>query len=205
MLAANRAGTLTEDDVWKAATEAVGAQVDDKGPMVQTPERTRIAIDHSGDGATVSYGFSIGFIICLLISVGCAVAAVSAIRMLGEEGFWPPGTPTAWLPAIPRLDEYVRVNPLPWLLIGLPLGGFLSLYWTFRVHKVEIMPSTIYIHRGLRPFARRYPRPPYDTIVSLDTSVHVGRSGSATLFNPTASPNLSKEEARWVAQRCGGR
>jgi hypothetical protein len=104
------------------------------------------------------------------------------------------------MPAIPPLDEYVRLNPFPFLLVGLPLGGFLSLYWIFRVHKVEITPSTIYISRGLRPFARRYPRPPYDTIVSLDTSVHVGRTGIATLINPTASPNLSKEEARWVAQ-----
>jgi hypothetical protein len=199
-LAAKQAGTLTPDDVWKAATQAVGAQVDDTGPPAQKPERTRIAIEHRADGATVSYGFSIGFIICLLISLGCAAAAVSAVRVLGEQSFWPPGLPTAWLPAIPPLDEYVRLNPLPWLLIGLPLGGFLSLYWTFRVHKVEIFPSTIYIHRGLRPVARRYARPPYDTIVSLDTSVHVGRSGAATLLNPTASPNLSKDEARWVAQ-----
>lgn len=193
-------GELTPDQVWKAATEAVGAQVDDQGPPAQKPDRTRIQIEHRADGATVSYGFSIGFIICLLISVACAVAAVSAFRVLGEDGFWPPGTPTAWLPAIPPVDEYVRINPLPFLLIGVPLGGFLSLYWTFRVHKVEITPSTIYISRGLRPFARRYPRPPYDTIVKLDTSVHVGRTGGVTLINPTASPNLSKDEARWVAQ-----
>ena len=199
-LAAERAGTLTAEDVWKAATEAVGAQVDDKGPPAQKPDRTRIQIEHRTDGATVSYGFSIAFIINLLVSVGCALAAISAFRLLGEDGFWPPGTPTAWLPAIPPVDDYVRVNPFPFLLVCIPLGLFLSLYWTFRVHKVEIMPSTIYIHRGLRPFARRYPRPPYDTIVSLDTSVHVARSGSVSLINPTASPNLSKEEARWVAQ-----
>ena len=193
-------GELTPEQVWAAATEAVGAQTDDKGPPVPKPDRTRIQIEHHGDGATVSYGYSIGFLLCLLISVACAVAAVSAVRVLGEEGFWPPGTPTAWLPAIPPLDEYVKLNPIPWLLVGLPLGGFLSLYLTFRVHKVEITPSTIYISRGLRPFARRYPRPPWDTIVNLETSVHVGRSGIVTLINPTASPNLSKAEAQWVAQ-----
>jgi len=199
VLAANRAGSLTTDDVWKAAAAAVGAEMDDKGPPVQKPERTRIEIEHRGDGATVSYGVSIGFIICLLISLACAVAVVSAIRMLGEEGFWPPGIPTAWLPAIPPVDEIVKLNPLPWL-VGIPVGGFLSLYWIFRVHKVEITPTTVYISRGLRPFARRYPRPPYDVIVRLDTSVHVGRSGEVKLINPTASPNLSKEEAKWVAQ-----
>jgi hypothetical protein len=61
------------------------------------------------------------------------------------------------------------------------------------------MPSEIYIHRGLRPIARRYARPPYDTIVNLDTYVYVARNGAATLFNPSASPSLSKEETRWVA------
>ena len=197
---AARAGNLTTDDVWKAATASVGAQTEDKGPPVERPERTRIAIEHRGDGATVSYGYSIGFIICVLITIGAAVAVVSAIRLLGEEGTLPPGITTDWLPVMPPVDQYVRLNPMAFAIVGPPLGLILSLYWTLRVNKVEITPSTIYISRGLRPIARRYPRPPYDVIVSLDTSVHVGKNGAMTLLNPTASPNLSKDEARWVAQ-----
>ena len=199
-LADKAPGTLTEGDVWKAVTDAVGAQADDTGPPATRPAGTRIAIEHRPDGATVSYGFSIGFIICLLLSLGCAVAVISALRLLGEQGFFPPGISTAWLPAIPLVDEYVQLEPLAWLVPCALVGGFLSLYWIFRVHKVEITPSTVYIHRGLRPIARRYPRPPYDVILNLEKSVHVGKSGATSLINPTASPNLSKEEARWVAQ-----
>ena len=77
------------------------------------------------------------------------------------------------------------------------------------MHKVEITPSTIYVHRGLRPVARGYPRPPYDVIVNLDTTVHLDKAGSTSLIKTTASPNLSKDEARWVAQEmrraCGRR
>ena len=162
-LAGAQAGTLTEADVWKAAIAAVGAQVDDKGPPAQKPEGTRIAIEHRPDGATVSYGLSIGFILCLLLSLACAAASLSAMRLLGEDGFFPPGTPTAWIPAIPPLDEYVRLEPLAWLIPCAVVGAFLSLYWIFRVHKVEITPSAIYVHRGLRPVARGYPRPPVQT------------------------------------------
>jgi hypothetical protein len=199
-LAGAQAGTLTGADIWKAATDAVGAEREDKGPPVQRPSGTRIAIEQRHDGAIVSYGYSVGFIVCLLISAACAAVVVSAVRLLGEDGFWPPGTPTAWLPAIPPVDDVVRAQPLAWLIPCAVVGAFLSLYWIFRVHKVEITPSTIYIHRGLRPVARRYSRPPYDVIVTLDTSVHVGRTGARTLINPTASPNLSKDEARWVGQ-----
>ena len=37
-------------------------------------------------------------------------------------------------------------------------------------------------------------------IVNLDTTVHLDKAGSTSLVKTTASPNLSKEEARWVAQ-----
>jgi hypothetical protein len=198
-LAAARGGELTGDDIWKAATDAVSDWDDDIADAPR-PAGTRIDVARAGAGATVSYGISISFVILLLISIFCLAATVSAVRLLSESDMtWPPDLPKPPLPAIPFVDDLVRPQPLAWLIPCPLVGGYLALYWLFRVHKVEITPSTIYIHRGLRPFARRYSRPPWDSVVCMDNSVHIGQKGIMRLINPTASPNLSTEEARWVA------
>ena len=60
--------------------------------------------------------------------------------------------------------------------------------------------DAVHISRGLRPWPRRYPRPPYGRVVRLDKAVYIGKDGSTGLINPSASPILqSEDEARWVA------
>jgi hypothetical protein len=54
------------------------------------------------------------------------------------------------------------------------------------------------VRRGLRPWPRRYARPPYNTIANLGTSVYL-KSDGFSLLTPTASPILTKDEADWVA------
>ena len=60
--------------------------------------------------------------------------------------------------------------------------------------------DAIRIYRGLRPFPRRYERPAYGRVVRIEKTVYVGKQGSASRINPTASPMLrSDDEGRWVA------
>ncbi len=202
-LAAAKPGSVTEQDLWQAATAAVGVTEADEQPQ-PTPGDTRIQIQHGADGATVSYGFSVSSTVCLLISAACALACIAALRALGTgENLGPVAAlqpALSALPSIPVVDAIVGPVPLAWLIGGAFVGSFLSLGWLFHVHKVEITGDTVYIRRGLRPFARRYARPPYDRVVRLDNSVHIAKTGGGvTLFHPTASPNLTKDEARWVA------
>ncbi|MEZ5288152.1 MAG: peptidyl-alpha-hydroxyglycine alpha-amidating lyase family protein [Vicinamibacterales bacterium] len=67
-----------------------------------------------------------------------------------------------------------------------------------RVRRVTVGADAIRVRRGLRPWPRRYPRPPYDTIIALQNTVHLGRGG-LNAVPPTASPMLTAAEARWVA------
>ena len=65
---------------------------------------------------------------------------------------------------------------------------------------MTITRDAVLIARGLRPIARRYPRPPYGRIVRLEKAVYVGKTGGTSLINPSASPILrSEDEARWIA------
>ena len=66
-----------------------------------------------------------------------------------------------------------------------------------RVWRVVVTADAMRVYRGLRPIPRRYNRPPYDLVVQLEKTVHIGKKDG--VMNPTASPMLTKEEARWVA------
>ena len=86
--------------------------------------------------------FSIGFILCLLISLGCAAASLSAIRAARRGRLLAAGHADR---VDTRDSAGGRVRPAATAGLvcssGAVVGGFLSLYWIFRVHKVEITPS----------------------------------------------------------------
>ena len=87
-----------------------------------------------------------------------------------------------------------------WLGGSLLVSAIFALGSLTRVHCVVITPEAVLISRGLRPFARRYVRPPFGRVVRIDKAIYVGKVGSASLMNPSASPVLeSEEEARWLA------
>jgi hypothetical protein len=63
---------------------------------------------------------------------------------------------------------------------------------------VVVAPDAVLVYRGIRPFPKRYARPKYDNALRTQNSGHLASSDGLTLFNPTASPNLSQAEAGWV-------
>jgi hypothetical protein len=71
--------------------------------------------------------------------------------------------------------------------------------WMVRVRRVVVEPDAVLVYRGIRPMPRRYPRSEYTSIVRLKNSVHLAKGEGLTLFNPTASPNVTDAEAGWVA------
>lgn len=80
------------------------------------------------------------------------------------------------------------------------VGSLFTLWWLVRVRRVVIRPEVVLIWRGLRPFPRRYRRPPSGRAVRIDKAVYVGKVGSSFPINPSASPILrSEEEAKWIA------
>jgi hypothetical protein len=62
-----------------------------------------------------------------------------------------------------------------------------------------VQPDTVLVYRGIRPFPHRYARTECNAILRMKNSVHLSKGEGVTLFNPTASPNLSEKEAAWVA------
>jgi hypothetical protein len=98
-----------------------------------------------------------------------------------------------------QFDLFVAAAPV--LLGAGAIGGvFFMLYWVTYVRRVRIGRESIHVWRGLRPFARRYPRSTESRILQMDRYVYLGEAGQPRLINPSMSPMLrSKEEARWVA------
>ncbi len=203
VMAAASGETLTEGRLWKAVTDAIAAYSTEEKEPVPRPVETRVQVEHGGAESSVSYGFSVAFFLYFLISAACAVACVSGLRLLGASGdLGPAGDLVAWLPSVPLVDDYVQASPLAWLIGGGLLGSVFSLGWLLHVRKVVIGVDAVRVYRGLRPTPRRYPRPPYDLIVGLERTVHLGRAGGLSLIsliNPGASPMLPKDQARWVA------
>jgi hypothetical protein len=107
----------------------------------------------------------------------------------------------ARVPPIPQLDQLIVASAAPaWLAASLVMSGIFALGWMTRVHRLVITPDAVLISRGVRPFPRRYPRPPFGRIIRIDKVVYVGKFGSTGLMNPSASPVLeSEEEAKWLA------
>jgi hypothetical protein len=91
----------------------------------------------------------------------------------------------------------VSAEPLPFFVVASLVFPITLLMWVFRVRRVEVEPSAVRVWRGLRPWPRRYARPLYGKVVRLEGAVYVGKRDG--LINPTASPMLSPNEAKWVA------
>jgi hypothetical protein len=196
-----RAGTLTEKALWEKAVASVGDDFNEEvGKAIPRPERTRIRIDRDGGAFTIRYGWSISFLIFMLLSLAGVAIVFSALKQLTAI---PPGADgTAlfgWLPTHPAVDRLVGENGIVWLPVAAVVGGLCTLGWLVRVRRVDVAPDAVLIYRGLRPFPRRYPRAIYGDVMRMKNSVHLKRSEGATLFYPTASPNIRDAEAGWVA------
>ncbi len=135
----------------------------------------------------------------LAISLGGALLASSALRAPDAPEWAAPAS--AWvraLPPVPWLDAFAADAPLPWLIVGTVLALLFALAWTAYVRRVEVEAGHISIYRGFRPFPRVYPRPLYGRVMRLDKAVFIAKSNGTHMMNPTASPNLTLAEAKWL-------
>jgi hypothetical protein len=96
------------------------------------------------------------------------------------------------------IDGWVDSLPIAWLAGAVLVGGLTCLMWTTRVRAVEIAPDEVRVRRGLRPWPRRYARPPYNRVKVIGNAVFL-QSDAFSFYTPTASPQLSKDEAAWLA------
>ena len=146
------------------------------------------------------YPIGVGFLVALLLSVACAIVGMAALREWpAAMGLGSLGALLQDIPVIPVATDLVAAYPIPWLIGCFILGGLTTLGWTARVRRVEIAPDAVRVWRGFRPFPRTYPRPLYDRVIRIERAVFVGKGEGLTLINPTASPTLTADEARWVA------
>jgi hypothetical protein len=191
-----RAGTLTPEQLWAAATAGISSyQAEDNGEVVPRPAGSAIEIARSPGSVTVAYGGTVTLLVLIVLWMVSILVSISAARALigslsATTGLGPLQSLGEALPAIPVIDAYTVAVPIAWLLGAAIPGSLIGLGWMFRVR----------IHRGLRPWPRRYPRPPYDKVIVMERAVYVGRATGLNLVNPSASPMLKADEARWVAR-----
>ena len=199
--AAVASGDLTVGQVWDMAAARVGVDNPDDETNLPRPAGTSIDVQHLADAARVSYGISFGFVLSVAISLAGLVVAAAALRALGQNmNLGSLATLAARVPPISQLDEVVATYPPGWLGGSLLVSAIFTFGWMTRVRRVVIRPDAVLVSRGLRPFPRRYARPPFGRVVRIDKVIYVGKVGSTSLMNPSASPVLdSEEEARWLA------
>lgn len=195
-------GDVSEADLWKAAVAAADMSTEDDGAPIRRPDATAIDVERSGADLVVRYPIGLAFLMAFAIWLACVVVALAALHALPaavDVGLGPLGSLLASVPAMPKVQPYVDVQPLIWLIASSVVGSLFALGWMLRVRRVEIAPDAVRVWRGLRPLPRVYPRPLYGRIVRIEHSVHIGKADGVQLVNPTASPTISEEEARWVA------
>lgn len=199
--AAAGSGHLSVEQLWEFAAAKVGADNPEAETSLPRPDGTSIDVQHEADGARVWYGLSFGFFFCIAVTLAGLVIAAAAIRSIGQgTNLGPLASLAARVPPIPQLDQLVAGSALGWLGASLLVSGIFALGWVTRVHRVVITPEAVLISRGIRPFPRRYSRPPFGRIIRIDKVVYLGKVDSTGLMNPSASPVLeSEEEARWLA------
>jgi hypothetical protein len=191
-------GNVTASELWQAATRSDDDGAEDE--VVAQPSGTSIRVEQHGGSAVVHYGLSVGFFLALLLSLASGAVWVTAAKALPGHLEIPELTgATAWLPEIPSLPSIVSDEPIPFVIVASIVFPIAALIWVFRVRRVEVDPSAVRIWRGLRPWPRTYARPTYGKVVRLDKTVYVGKVEGFGLVNPSASPMLSVDEARWVA------
>jgi hypothetical protein len=200
-LAAAKAGTLTEQELWTAAKKSVGEDYESEtGKEIAKPANSRIRIDSDGAGSmTVRYPWSYSFYIMLLVTAVAVAVAFSALHQLAGSTLAAASALIDRLPTYAPFDRLVGDNGLVWLAVAAGVGGLFSLGWLLRVYRVVVRPDEVRVYRGFSPVAHRYPRPEYSSILRMKNSVHVSKGEGVTLINPTASPNVSEAEAGWVA------
>ncbi|MGD9905994.1 MAG: DUF3137 domain-containing protein [Vicinamibacterales bacterium] len=193
-------GEVTASELWEAAQRAAGMSDDADDVAVAPPPGTGIRVEHGAGRSVVHYGWSVGFVVALALSVGGVAVTAVAARALPAAIQEPQLVPAVgWLPEVAVVPDLVRDYPLPFVILAPIVGGFATLVWVFRVRRVEVAADAIRIWRGVRPWPRRYARPLYGKVVRTDKTVHIGKTEGFALINATASPMLSVEESRWVA------
>jgi hypothetical protein len=196
------AGTLTAAQLWDAATEATGENAEAPYDGTQPPGSS-IRVDRSPGSVLIRYGGLLSYLFTIALWILCVPVVLASFRAAVAQ--WSPQTglgPLTGLPAaIPPLspfDAWVASLPIAWLIGSGVIGGITFLMWTTRVHVVEVTAHEIKVRRGLRPWPRRYARPPYNRVTAIGNAVFL-RADGFSLYTPTASPNLKKDEAAWLA------
>lgn len=197
-MAALSTGDLTADNVLRRVVGEMYVDAD-TGVSPQRPARSRANVERHSDVAVVSYRLAWWALVCMVISLGFAIAGAIAVAMLVNPEWtlaelWPIlGVP-------PDAVEVFRTRAPVVLGTCAVGGGFSALYWITYVRRVVIDRREIRVKRGLSPFARRYARSEQERILQLDCYLYLGRADATKFINPSLSPMLrSTEEARWVA------
>ena len=199
-----RAGSLTPEALWAAATSAVGGTAGDGLDAATRPEGTSIVVERSPGSATITYGGALTILTTIVLWAIAILLSFSALHALGSwlaslTGIGVIGRLLNAIPAIPVADGLTATWPLVWFLAASSISMVLGLMWMVRVRTVTIEPDVVRVHRGVRPWPRQYPRPPYGKVILIDRCVYIGKETGLNLVNPSASPMLKEEEARWVA------
>ncbi len=191
-------GNVTPELLWETAAKAVGTA--DDGADAPKPPDTSIEVEHAGGTSVVRYGLSVGFFVALALSIASGAVLVTAAKALPEAlGLPALAGWTSWFPAIPYVPDVVTGAPIPFAIVGAVVLLVTMLVWVLRVRRVTVERDAVRIARGLRPWARAYPRPLYGKVIRADKAVYIGKSKGFSLVNVSASPMLSEAEARWVA------
>lgn len=194
-------GNVTASQVWEAAAKAMNKEPDGPAAPVAMPAGTTIVVERGAGTFSVTYGTSLGAVIALLVWAVSVPIWFAAARLMPEAVGQPDFARfTSWIPAIPYASDVVASHPIPWFAATWIVGPIAYSMWSTRVRKVEIGSDAVRIWRGLRPLPRRYPRPEYGKVVRLERFVYIGKTEGLHVINPSASPALTDEEARWVAQ-----
>jgi Protein of unknown function (DUF3137) len=199
------AGSLTAEQVWSAALASVGSTRQDEGAgPVPRPAHSSIVVERRPGLATIAYGGTVTLLITIAAWAIAVLLSLSALRALGSwltsmTGMGMVGTLLNAIPAIPMADRLTATWPLVWFLAASSISMVLGLMWMARVRTVTIESDVVRVHRGLRPWPRQYPRPPYGKVIVIDRCVYIGKEAGLNLVNPSASPMLKVDEAQWVA------
>ncbi len=194
-------GNLTESDVWRAANTEAGASEGESGDAPR-PVGTRVDVRQDANSLTIAYGLPVSFFAAIALTGLSLIVFSKALRAAGVDARGLDAA-SGWLGSlvtVTLVEDWVHAHPRAWLIGAFLSAIFTAFVWMTRVRRVVIDRERVSIYRGLRPFPRRYARPLYERIVQLDRAVHVGKTNSTGLMNPSASPILaSSEEAGWVA------
>lgn len=192
-------GNVSAEELWNVAMKAVSD--DDPSGAVLPPPGTSIAIEQTPGGATIRYRFSFWAWLAVGLWIASIAITAASLRVAPDVMGWREmgEAVRGRIPPVPYASELVASLPIVWLAGATVVGSISFLGWAVRVRWVAIAPDAVRIMRGVRPWPRVYPRPPYGKVVRVANAVYVGRLEGLNLVNPSASPMLKPGEAEWVA------